>query len=245
MQRKVVLITGASRGIGYETAKYFAKNNYDVVICYNTNYEGAKKLQEEIKVYEIKSLICKCDISDTTSVKVMLDEVINTFKKIDVLINNASISLDDDLEILSLDDFKKVIDVNLAGTFIMLQSVCKIMRHQGFGSVINISSTNALDTYYPESVSYDASKYGVISLTHNFAKYYAPYIRVNAICPGWIDTDMNKNLDKNFKQNEINKIMLKRFGMPKEVAEVIYFVANNTYINNEIIRVDGGSYGNR
>lgn len=245
MQRKVVLVTGASRGIGYETAKYFAKKNYDVVICYNTNYEGAKKLQEEIKEYEVKSLICKCDISNIASVKEVLDEVLNTFKKIDVLINNASISLDDDLENLSLEDFKKVIDVNLAGTFIMLQNVCKIMRHQGFGSVVNISSTNALDTYYPESVSYDASKAGIISLTHNFAKYYAPYIRVNAICPGWIDTDMNKNLDETFKQNEIDKIMLKRFGMTKEVAEAIYFVSNNTYINNEIIRVDGGSYGNR
>ena len=111
----------------------------------------------------------------------------------------------------------------------------------GNGSIVNISSTNGIDTYYPESIDYDASKAGIISLTHNFAKYYAPNIRVNAICPGWVETDQNAMLDDLQRKEINNNILLKRFGLPTEIAKVIYFVAvEASYVNNSIIRVDGG-----
>ena len=110
------------------------------------------------------------------------------------------------------------------------------------GSIINVSSTNAIDTYYEYSLDYDASKAALISLTHNLAKYYAPYIRVNAVAPGWVDTDMNKNLSLDYIKKECEDIYLKRFGKPEEIAKAIYFLAsdNASYITGEVLRVDGG-----
>lgn len=243
MDRKVVLITGASSGIGYETAILFAKNNYNVVINYLNSKDSATNLQELlISSYNVLADTIKCDISCEEDVKKMVDFVINKYGRIDVLVNNAGICSDTLLEDKTVSSFRHTIDVNLTGTFIVSKYVSDVFKKQGFGNIVNISSTNAIDTYYPESIDYDASKAGVISLTHNFAKYLAPNIRVNAICPGWIDTRMNKYLDLKQKEDYCNGILLHRFGKAEEVAKVIYFVANDaTYINDAIIRVDGGS----
>ena len=118
----------------------------------------------------------------------------------------------------------------------------KIMYDNKKGNIINISSTNGIDTYYEYGLDYDASKAGVINLTHNLANHYHPYIRVNTVCPGWINTPMNKNMDKEFKKDEENKILLNRFANPEEIAKVIYFISSDdaSYINDSIIRVDGG-----
>jgi len=142
------------------------------------------------------------------------------------------------LDFKTYDDFKKVIDVNLNGTFLVTKYISKLMKS---GSIVNISSTNGIDTYYPESIDYDASKAGVISLTHNFAKTFAPKIRVNAICPGWVETDQTKELSTKQIKGIKKGILLKRFAKPEEIANVVFFVANESYINNAVIRVDGGS----
>ena len=124
----------------------------------------------------------------------------------------------------------------------MCKYVYPYMKNQKSGNIINISSTNGIDTPYIESLDYDASKAAVLSLTKNLAKEYAPYIRVNAICPGWVNTPMNKYLSEDFKKEEEQKILLKRFAEPEEMAKVIYFLSssNASYINGTIIRVDGG-----
>ena len=236
---KVVLITGASRGIGAACASIFAKNGYNIIINYLNSEKQAISLKNDLeKNYNVNCDIYKCDISKEEEVLKMYDFVKSKYNHIDVLINNAAISNDMFIDKKKINDFRKVIDVNLIGTYMVTAIFAKLILN---GSIINISSTNAIDTYYPESIDYDASKAAIISLTHNFAKYYAPNIRVNAICPGWVETDQNALLD-NTQRKEINdNILLKRFALPTEIANVVFFVAvEASYINNSIIRVDGG-----
>ena len=238
----VVLVTGASKGIGEATALKFAKNGYDVVINYYSDTVCANKVKENVGKYGVKCLLCKCDISNEEEVKNMVDDIINKFGSIDVLVNNAGIANDTLPFEKNVDDFKRVLDVNLIGTYLVSKYVIKHMKN---GSIINISSTNALNQYYPYSLDYDASKAGVISLTHNLATELSPNIRVNAVCPGWVNTDMNKELDKDYIKDECKNILLGRFAETKEIASVIYFLASEEacYINNSIIRVDGGTNG--
>ena len=243
MNRKVVLITGASRGIGRSTAIKFAQNNYNVVINYNNSIDRAKELEEYlINTYNIETMVIRADISNELEVKDMVDNIINKFGKIDVLVNNAGIAIDSDFLDKNKDSFNKVLNTNLVGTFIVSKEVSKYMIDNKEGSIINISSTNGIDSMYVESLEYDASKAGVISLTHNLANYLKPYVRVNCVCPGWVNTEMNDNLDKSYIEEENKKIMLNRFGSPEEIANVIYFLASDeaSYINNSIIKADGG-----
>lgn len=241
--KKTVLITGGSRGIGKETSIEFAKNGYNVVINYVSDEKSALSLKEELEEkYDSDVMLCKCDVSNEIDIKKMVSDVINYYGKIDVLINNAAIALDCVFEDKKVSDFKKVLDVNLIGPFTLSREVGKNMLEHKSGVIINVSSTNAIDTYYEYGLDYDASKAALISLTHNLSKYLAPYVRVNAVAPGWVNTDMNKNLDEDYIKEEEKNIYLKRFAEAKEIAKVIYFLAsdNASYITNEVIRVDGG-----
>lgn len=240
---KVALVTGSSKGIGRATIKEFASHNYDVVINYNASKKEAEKLQKEIESkYNVKVMVIKGDVSNEEEVKLMIDLVIDKFNRIDVLVNNAGIAIDTLFEDKTVKNFRRTLDVNLIGTFLVSKYASKFMLKEKAGVIINVSSTNGIDTFYPMSLDYDASKAGVISLTHNLALELAPYIRVNAIAPGWVNTSMNENLDNEFNEVEIDKILLKRFAEPEEIAKVIYFLASDdaSYINNAVIRVDGG-----
>lgn len=241
--KKVVLITGGSRGIGKSTAIEFAKNGYNIIINYLSDDKSAEHIKSFlVENYDVDVMTYKCDVKDELKVKRMVEDVINYFGRIDVLVNNAAIAIDTLVEDKNKDDFKKILDTNLIGPFILSRSVAKVMMENKKGSIINVSSTNAIDTYYEYSLDYDASKSALISLTHNLAKYYAPYIRVNAVAPGWVDTDMNKNLSLDYIKKECEDIYLKRFGKPEEIAKAIYFLAsdNASYITGEVLRVDGG-----
>lgn len=244
MGNKVVLITGASRGLGSEIARIFAKNKYNIVINYNNSEKDANNLKQELEKYNIEILLVKADISNEQEVKQMVEKTIETFHKIDVLVNNAGIAIDTMFEEKTKNNFQKILDVNLIGPFLVSKYVSQEMLKQSKGNIINITSTNGIDTYYPESLDYDAAKAGLISLTHNLAVKCAPYINVNAVASGWIETDMNKDMDIEYKKHEEEKILLKRFACPKEIANVVYFLSTEEakYINNEIIRVDGGTY---
>lgn len=240
---KVVLVTGSSNGIGRETILKYAENNYNVVITYNNDKENALNLESDIKNnYNVETLVLKCDISSEEEIKETVEKIIEKFNKIDVLINNAGIAIDTTYEDKTKENFMKTLEVNLIGTFLVSKYVGNYMKKQKSGNIINVSSTNGIDSYYVESIDYDASKSGVISLTHNLANYYAPYIRVNCVCPGWVNTNMTKDLSNEFKEKETNKILLSRFAEPKEIANVIYFLSSEeaSYINDTIIKIDGG-----
>lgn len=243
MNRKVVLITGSSRGIGRSTAIKYAQNNYNVVINYNNSYDKARELGDYlVSTYKIEVMIVKADISNEVEVKDMVDKVISKFGIIDVLVNNASIAIDSDFISKDSNSFNEILNTNLVGTFLVSKEVSKYMKDNRSGIIINVSSTNGIDSMYVESLEYDASKAGVISLTHNLAEYLKPYVRVNCVCPGWVNTDMNKDLDSSYIEQENKRIMLNRFAEPEEIANVIYFLATDeaSYINNSIIKVDGG-----
>lgn len=241
---KVVLITGSSKGIGKATVVEFAKRGgYKVVINYLTDKENAEKLSNYLKEeYKIETLVIKADVSNEEQVKNMVQEIINKFGRIDVLVNNAGIAIDKEFEDRTVEDWKRTLEVNTIGTFLVSKYVSENMMKNKNGKIINVSSTNGINTFFPSSIDYDASKAAIINLTYNLAIQFAPYINVNAVAPGWVNTEMNKELPKDLIKEETEKIYKKRFAEPEEIAKVICFLASEDaeYINGTVIKVDGG-----
>lgn len=241
---KVVLITGSSKGIGKATAVEFAKFwGYKVVINYLKDKENTEKIANYIEQeYKTETLVVKADVSDEEQVKNMVQETINRFGRIDVLVNNAGIAIDKEFEDRTVEDWKRTLEVNTIGTFLVSKYVSENMMKNKSGKIINISSTNGINTFFPSSIDYDASKAAIINLTYNLAIQFAPYINVNAVAPGWVNTEMNKELPKKLIKEETEKIYKKRFADPEEIAKVICFLASKDaeYINGTVIKVDGG-----
>ena len=245
MSNVVAVVTGGSRGIGKATILEFAKAGVNVVINYNKHAMLAEAVKDEIlNKYDVEVMCIKADISREEEVEEMVNQIIDRFGKIDILVNNAGICHDSLFMDKSVNNFKKILDVNLIGTYLCSKYVGRVMLDRGSGKIINIASTNAIDTYYPESCDYDASKAGVISLTHNMAREFAPHILVNCICPGWVKTEMSEGLSYEQIEEEKEKILVKRFADPSEIAKVVVFLASSkaSYINDAIIRVDGGRF---
>jgi len=243
MDNKVVIVTGSVRGIGRATILEFAKKGYDAVICYNKTGAPAEALKQEIESsYGVKAFIVSVDISSEESVKNMVSAVMNEFGHIDVLVNNAGIAIDKEFEDRTVEDWQKTLSVNLIGTFLVSKYVGEVMMKQKAGKIVNVSSTNGINSFFPTSIDYDASKAGVINLTHNLAVQFAPYVNVNSVAPGWVNTDMNMALPKDFIEEETQKIYKKRFAEPGEIGKVIVFLASDDadYINGETIKIDGG-----
>lgn len=241
MNKKCVLVTGSSIGLGESIIRKYASMGYNTVITYNSHKDEAIELQKEIKdKYNTESLVIKCDISKEEDIENLKNEIINKFNKLDVLVNNASIAIDTTFSDKTKENYMKILEVNLVGTFLVSKIMSTIMNDNS--SIINISSTNGIDTYYEYSLDYDSSKAGIINLSHNLANYLSPKIRVNTICPGWINTPMNKDMDTEFRKQEEDKILLKRFAEADEIANLVYFISSNdaSYINDSVIRIDGG-----
>ena len=235
---KRVLITGGAKGLGKEIAVLFAKNNYDVVITYKNSEIDASKMQKYlVENYDVSVDIYKMDICDEANIK----ELISKLNNLDVLINNAAYNNDCDIFEHTKEEFIKVLDTNLVGPFLLSKYAYPLLKESS-GNIINIASTNGIDTMYKESLDYDASKAGLINLTKNLAVAFAPYVRVNAIAPGWIKTESTNDMNPKFVENELKHILLNRFAEKDEIAKVIYFIASDdaSYINGSIIRVDGG-----
>lgn len=230
-----VLITGITGELGESICKLLVQNNFNVIGTYNKNIDKKNELEHK---YNIE--IIRCDLTSLDDINSLVSYVTNKYEHIDILINNAAFYYDEPLEEKTKDTFMKVLDTNLVGPFLLTREIAKYMLDNKYGKIINVASTNGIDTYYPESIDYDASKAGLINLTKNLAKYYAPYICVNAIAPGWIETKDTLNMDESFIKEEKEKILLNRFGSPYEIARSILFLCENDYIDGEIIRIDGG-----
>ena len=242
LKNKITLITGASRGIGKATALLFAKEGAKVVVNYLLSEKEAADVVEEIKNIGSEAIAVKCDVSKEDEVIKIISKVVETFGGIDILVNNAGIVFDVPIFERTTEQFKRTTEVNLLGNFLCSKYVSEQMLKKNGGKIVNISSTNAINNFSPDSIDYDASKAGIIALTKDFAKELAPKIQVNAIAPGWVDTDMNKDLSKEFIEDEKEKIYLKRFATPDEIAKTILFLASEDadYITGSILVVDGG-----
>lgn len=241
---KVVLITGGAKGIGRAIAIELAKNNYDVVINFLTSKTEAMSLQKDIiDKYGVKCLTIQADVSKEDEVNQMVKQVEDELGGVDILINNAAIDLSNMFNLKTADEFRKTLDVNVIGAYNCSKRVYKHMLDNKFGRIINISSTNGINTYYPMCFDYDASKAALNSLTHNLAIQFAPYVNVNAIAPGFIGTKSElEGYEEEFLKQEEEKILVGRYGNPEEVAHLVKFLISEeaNYINNAIIRIDGG-----
>ncbi len=244
---KVVLITGGAQGIGKAIALELGKQGYDIVINYLSSKKDAEILKDKIiKDYGVRCIAIQCDVSKENEVDKMIATIEAKLGGVDILINNAAIDLSNLFHLKNAEEFRKTLDVNVVGAFNCSKRVYRHMIDQEYGRIINISSTNGINTYYPMCIDYDASKAALISMTHNLAFEFAPYVNVNCIAPGFIGTENELDgYDEEFLKEETEKIMVNRYGKPEEVAYLVKFLISDeaNFINNTIIRIDGGQKG--
>lgn len=240
--KKVALITGGTRGIGKAIAIKFAKQGYNLIINYVSDKTDIKKLEEEFKVHNTEVLFIKTDVSNFNDCEKMVKTSINKFEHIDVLVNNAGITKDNLILRMPIEDFEKVIDINLKGTFNVTKSVIPHMMKKRTGKIVNLTSVVGISGNAGQC-NYSASKAGIIGFTKSIAKELASRnILANCIAPGFIDTDMTSVLNESVKESIYSQIPLKRMGNSEEVANAVYFLAGeeNKYITGQVINVDGG-----
>ena len=239
MLRKVVIVTGASRGIGREIAKSLAKKNYIVIANYNNSKEQAESLQKELKKENIDIDIFKADVSKREEVKKLIQYVIEKYKKIDILINNAGISQIKMFTEVTDEDWNKIINNNLYSVFCTTQEVLPNMIHNKTGCIINISSIWGLVGASCESI-YSISKAGIDAMTKSLAKELGPSnIRVNSIAPGYIETEMNDLSDEEINEL-VEEIPLQKIGLPKDIAKCVEWLIEDEYTTGQIISINGG-----
>lgn len=239
---KVAMITGATRGIGKQIALTLANEGYNIVLNYRTENDELKQLKNEIESKKVKCLTVQGDVTNFEDCKQMIESAIKEFGKVDVLVNNAGITKDMLLARMKEEDFKQVIDVNLVGTFNMTKNVISYMMKARNGRIINISSVVGISGNAGQT-NYSASKAGIIGFTKSLAKEVASRnILVNAVAPGFIETNMTDVLKQEVKDEIAKNIPLKRMGTPKDVANVVKFLASedSSYITGQVISVDGG-----
>jgi 3-oxoacyl-[acyl-carrier protein] reductase len=247
MEHNTVLVTGSSRGIGAAIVRELARYGYQPVINYHHSAEKASSLQKEIlDQYGITCPVIQADVSREEEVDRMVSRIEQECGGVDILINNAGIDLSNLFQLKTADEFRRTLDVNVVGAYNCAMRVYRHMKEQNYGRIINISSTNGINTYYPMSIDYDASKAAMNSLTHDLAVQMSPEVHVNAIAPGFIGTASElEGYDEAFLKEECGKILVRRYGKPEEVAHLVRFLISEEadFINNAIIRIDGGQTG--
>ncbi len=240
LNEKTAIVTGGSRGIGAAICEKFASLGVNVAIIYNGNADSAANVMKNAKKLGVKAEIYKCNVANAQECKETVKRVCEDFGTIDILVNNAGITRDNLLIAMSEEDFDDVIDTNLKGCFNMIKACSRTFVKKKYGKIINITSVSALMGLAGQA-NYSASKAGVVALTKVTARELASKnVCCNAIAPGFIVTDMTKDL--NNREEYLNSIPLKRFGDPGDVANLAAFLANDVsdYITGEVIRIDGG-----
>lgn len=242
--RKKVFITGGASGLGRALSISFANAGYDIILTYNNSSDSAILLKEMLeKNYSANVEIFKCNLRNEKEI----EEVLNNIDYVDVLVNNAAVEIDKEFNDKTKEDFLYTLEVNLIAPFLISRNIGNKMKAKGKGKIINIASNNGFDKMDPITLEYDASKAGLINLTYNLAKEFAPFVNVNAIAPGWIKTkkilEIDKELDNKFIEEESKKILLNRFAEEDDICNLVLFLASDkaSYINSEVIRIDGGS----
>lgn len=239
--KKVALITGGNRGIGLAIAEKFARNDFDIAITYVASIDK-EELEKHFNELGAKLFLVESDVSNFESCEEATKKIMDEFGRIDVLVNNAGITKDNLLLRMPEEDFDKVISVNLKGTFNMCKHVSSVMMKQRYGKIVNISSVVGVCGNAGQ-VNYSASKAGVIGITKSMAKELASRnIYVNAVAPGFINTNMTEVLSDKVKESINAQIPLKRMGNAEEIAKVVYFLGSDesSYVTGQVINVDGG-----
>lgn len=242
LQGKCAVITGASRGIGREIALKYAEEGANIVLNYRNSETEALQLKEELDKLGSNTLIVKANVSKLEEAEKLIKEAKEVFGRVDILVNNAGITKDNLIMRMKEEDFDSVIDVNLKGAFNCLKAVTPIMIRQKAGKIINMSSVVGVIGNAGQ-VNYCASKAGLIGMTKSLAREIGgKNINVNAIAPGFIDTDMTKVLSEDQKKNILSQVPLKRFGNALDIANLALFLASDqsNYITGQVIHVDGG-----
>lgn len=250
MRDKVYLVTGGAGGIGSAVVRVVAKNAERgiLIIHYNSNNVGAENLKKEIEKENknIKVFILQADLERKEECEKLCNLILKKFGTVDVLVNNAGYVEDKELSKRTYEDFEKTIKINLISNFYLSKILGYKMFEQKSGKIVNISSTSGLilhsGSMNPTSIDYDASKAGINALTKNFAQEFAPYVNVNAVAPGWVDTPLNYELPECVRQNENEKILKNRWASAEEVAELVWYLISDKadFINGSIYEIDGG-----
>ncbi len=241
---KVAIVTGCLRGIGREISLKYASLGCDIVISYKSenDLERAKAFDEEIKKFNVKTLLVKCEVSNLEDCVNLVNETKKQFGKLDILVNNAGITKDNLIIRMTEEDFDQVIDINLKGSFNCMKAATSVMMKQKYGKIINMSSVVGLIGNAGQT-NYCASKSGVIGMTKSLAREVgARGITVNAIAPGFIQTDMTDSLNEKQKESILSQIPLKKLGNTEDIANLAVFLGsdNSNYITGQVISVDGG-----
>lgn len=239
---KVALVTGGSRGIGRAICVELARLGANVALCYAGNAQSAEETVSACEALGIKALAVQCDVSDAQAVAGFVDAAVKEFGRIDVLVNNAGITRDGLLMTMKEENFDAVIDTNLKGAFLCMKAVTRPMMKQRYGRIVNLSSVVGLHGNAGQ-VNYAASKAGVIGMTKSAAKELASRgITVNAVAPGFIDTDMTAALPETARTGMLSTIPAGRLGAAEEVAKAVAFLASDeaAYVTGQVLAVDGG-----
>ena len=242
MSGKTAVVTGGSRGIGRAICEELARGGANVVLCYTGREEAARETVAACEALGAKALAVQCNVADEAQVKALMDAAVKEFGRIDILVNNAGVTRDGLVMMMKEADFDAVIDTNLKGTFLCMKAVSRIMMKQRYGRIVNLSSVVGLRGNAGQ-VNYAASKAGVVGMTKSLAKELASRgVTVNAVAPGFIETDMTAAMPQAAKDAMMPTIPMQRLGKPEDVARAVAFLASDeaAYVTGQVLAVDGG-----
>lgn len=248
-KEKVYLITGSSGGIGSAIARVIARNieKGTILLHYNSSKASVDKLKKEVESKKIKVELFQANLETKAGCERLCQQVFEKFSVVDVLVNNAGVVEGKELKERSYEDFENTLKINLLAPFYLSKVFGQKMFEQKSGKIVNISSENGLilhsGCFNPTTIDYDATKAGLNVLTKDFAVEFAPYVNVNAVAPGWVDTPMNYQLPEYARERENANILKKRWAKPEEIAELAWFLMSDKaeYINGSIYEIDGGT----